>query len=158
MDELVLIEGDEEVQYILVDLPDGAPAEIDAPGAVLTLQGLDTDEPALVDGDGNVLLRGRHQDTLGSVLVMALGPSERGGGGGGADGQAAAQGGAEQQPPPGAGAGEGAAAAAAAAAQDQQQPQRRRQQQARGARYLCHLEKRLVFSLPDAAAAAEAGS
>ena len=108
------------------------------------VQGLDTDEPLLLDATGNVLLRGRHQDTLGSILDMALGPEGGGSsGGGGLPSSAAAQpGGIGPQP--------AAAGGSQATAQQQQQQQQQQQpQRPAGTRYLCHLEKRLVFLSPD---------
>jgi hypothetical protein len=165
------------VQYVYVELPLNAPESIDAPGATLRLvvrrlpaastpaphrpgsrapphpparlasrrpQGLGTAEPLLVGADGGVLLRGRHEDTLGSHLLMALGPAPRaaagpadGAGGGGGGGGGAGPG--PRAPPA------GAAAGGERAPAQQQQAQRAA---AAGPRYLCHLEKRLVFEPP----------
>jgi len=129
-----------------------SPPPSSSPRSTPRPQGLDTDEPALLDTNGRVLLRGRHQDTLGSVLIMALGAaadpgSQQPAAAPSSGGPSGGQGSQRDAAPP-------AAAAGTSAGERQQQQQQQQQQAARATRYLCHLEKKIVFSTPPAAAAA----
>ncbi|KAJ9523848.1 hypothetical protein QJQ45_020045 [Haematococcus lacustris] len=74
-DDLVLQEGDEEVQYITLELPANVPEEWLKPGAALTLQGLDTDYPTLKFPQGTVL-KGIYGPTLGTTMVFATTPGQ----------------------------------------------------------------------------------
>jgi hypothetical protein len=139
-------QGGEDVQYVLLDLPADAPAWVGEPGGALRLKGLETAAPLIVDADGRALLAGSHVDTIGSVMVMGIAQAAAGGGsGGGGGGDEGARGEQQQQQQEAgqaatgeaAAAEEAAAAAAPAAATARAPPQ---------AKYLCHLEKRIVFS------------
>lgn len=68
--QLHRIRGDEEVQYVLVDLPAQQAAELLRPGATLHLQGLDTDGPVLTDGAGQTVCQGCYEEEVGTVMLL----------------------------------------------------------------------------------------
>lgn len=61
--------GDEEVQYILVEVDNEIGKAHLQPGKPLQLQGLDTDAPTLSLGPG-IRLQGTYEGAMGSVMVF----------------------------------------------------------------------------------------
>ncbi|PNH08152.1 hypothetical protein TSOC_005318 [Tetrabaena socialis] len=105
--EVVLTEGNEDVQYVLLDLPRDVAVWL-RPGESLVIEALDSDKPVIKLQNG-VTLQGTYEDQLGDILLF---DQER------ANPSAKSPG---EDPPP--------AAAAAAATQVEGQTQRGQQQQ-----------------------------
>ncbi|GIL45767.1 hypothetical protein Vafri_2919 [Volvox africanus] len=89
--EVVLTEGDEEVQYVLLDLPRDVAVWLN-PGEKLVIQALDSDTPVIKLQNG-IVLQGKYEEHLGDILLLEkeLAASEKGT----ADGEGV---GAEQEP------------------------------------------------------------
>lgn len=65
-----LIEGDEEVQYVYVTLPKDADSAQFGPGAIVRFEGLSTEKPQLRSQQGDTVMAGMYQDTIGSILLI----------------------------------------------------------------------------------------
>uniref|UniRef100_A0A383VW62 Transcription factor TFIIIC triple barrel domain-containing protein n=1 Tax=Tetradesmus obliquus TaxID=3088 RepID=A0A383VW62_TETOB len=68
--DVTLTEGDEEVQYVFVPLPKDADAASFGAGTVVQFEGLGTERPLLRSQQGDSVLVGAYQDTLGSLLLV----------------------------------------------------------------------------------------
>lgn len=68
MDDLILIEGDEEVEYVVVEFPQDLEPEGLTPGTRLVLQGMDTQQPKILVGDKALL--GQYECCLGSLVAV----------------------------------------------------------------------------------------
>lgn len=73
----MLLAGDEEVQYVVIELGADIDTALLQPGKPLTLTGLDTDAPTLTLGDG-APLQGSYEESLGSLLVFEKGEDSDG--------------------------------------------------------------------------------
>lgn len=69
LQDVILVEGEEYAEYVVVDLPAGIPDDALAPGQRLVLEGLDSDQPTLKLPDGKTLT-GTYEDNLGSIVVF----------------------------------------------------------------------------------------
>ncbi|GIL71893.1 hypothetical protein Vretifemale_2355, partial [Volvox reticuliferus] len=66
--EVVLTEGDEEVQYVLLDLPRDVAVWLN-PGEKLVIQALDSDTPVIKLQNG-IVLQGKYEEHLGDILLL----------------------------------------------------------------------------------------
>eukprot|EP00879_Flechtneria_rotunda_P004162 GHRR01004410.1.p3 GENE.GHRR01004410.1~~GHRR01004410.1.p3 ORF type:complete len:104 (+),score=29.76 GHRR01004410.1:409-720(+) len=72
--EPVLVEGDEEVQYVYITLPKDTDTSKFGPGNVVVLEGLGTDAPVLRTQQSDYVMVGTYSDSLGSVLLIRQQP------------------------------------------------------------------------------------
>ncbi|KAG2432889.1 hypothetical protein HXX76_008620 [Chlamydomonas incerta] len=66
--EVVLQEGNEDVQYVLLDLPRDVAVFL-KPGEKLVIEALDTDTPVIKLENG-VVLQGSYEDHLGDIMLL----------------------------------------------------------------------------------------
>ncbi|KAG2448837.1 hypothetical protein HYH02_006188 [Chlamydomonas schloesseri] len=66
--EVVLQEGNEDVQYVLLDLPRDVAVWLQ-PGERLVIEALDTDTPVIKLENG-VVLQGSYEDHLGDIMLL----------------------------------------------------------------------------------------
>ncbi|GFR42411.1 hypothetical protein Agub_g3311, partial [Astrephomene gubernaculifera] len=92
--EVVLTEGNEDVQYVLLDLPREVAVWL-RPGEKLVIQALDSDKP-IIKLENGIVLQGTYEDHLGDILLLDKEPLSAPGASGATTANAVNGGGAEE--------------------------------------------------------------
>lgn len=138
LQDVVVEEGDELVEYVVIDLPAGVASKALAPGQLLTLEDLQSDQPRLRLPDGRALV-GTYEEHLGTIMLFSQQEEQQLQQVGDPQGVGAAAADLTGVPP---GTGQGQAEAAAAAARQQEAGRVARPALA----YRCLTEKVLSFA------------